>query len=139
MYGALTVASPAAKELVTASLCEKLQDENRASRKATTTGVTTGDAVADACAGLEGTAGCTQLGTPDGSPVVATQSIDFAVDSLGLPAACPAPLVQTFPVVGSVSFAFTPLCDIAPAIRLAFLALAALSAAGVIVLSVSRS
>lgn len=72
--------------------------------------------------------GCADLTNNEtGKPTWETKNVVYQVDSLGLPAACPAP--WTGVVHGwALSMSWQPACDQAPAIRAGVLALASLTA-----------
>jgi hypothetical protein len=80
--------------------------------------------------------GCIDLGEPESvSPQWKTKDVLYQADSLGLPAACPAPWVGT--VHGwNLSFSYSPLCDNAAAIRAGVLVIAGLSALFLIITTV---
>lgn len=80
--------------------------------------------------------GCADLTNNEkGEPGWQTKNVVYQVDSLGLPAACPAPwtgVVRAW----SLSMSWQPACDQAPAIRAGVLALASLSALLLIITTV---
>lgn len=79
---------------------------------------------------------CIKLGDlPTDSPQWETKTISYQADSLGLPAACPAP--WSAQLRGwTLSFSYQPACDVAPQIRLAVLALSSLGALLMIITTV---
>jgi hypothetical protein len=94
----------------------------------------------DFCVDNPNVLACLQLGDPPSAPQPPSeQVITYEVDALGLPAGCPAPMEATFPVVGLVSVAWTPICDLAPLVRAMLLAMSAFGAALVIVMNVRQA
>lgn len=79
---------------------------------------------------------CVKLGdVPTDEPGWETKTIAYQADSLGLPAACPAPWTAT--IRGwSLSMSYQPACDVAPSIRLGLLALSSLGALLMIITTV---
>lgn len=88
------------------------------------------------CADNPNSLACIKLGdVPTDQPAWETKTIAYQADSLGLPAACPAP--WTGQLRGwTLSFSYQPACDVAPQIRLAILALTTLGALLMIVTTV---
>lgn len=80
--------------------------------------------------------GCAELGDPGtNTPSWQTKDVVYSADSLGLPAACPAPWVGS--VHGwNLSFSYAPVCDNAAAIRAGVLAMAGLTALFLIITTV---
>lgn len=89
-----------------------------------------------ACADSPNSLACVKLGDiPTDQPVWDTKTITYQADSLGLPAACPAP--WTGQLRGwTLSFSYQPACDVAPQVRLAILALTTLGALLMIITTV---
>lgn len=99
-----------------------------------------GQEQSDFCVQNPNVLACLQLGDPPSAPQpLSEQVITYEVDALGLPAGCPAPMEATFPVVGLVSVAWTPICDLAPLVRAMLLAMSAFGAALVIVMNVRQA
>lgn len=90
----------------------------------------------DACTRDPLSLACVKLGDlPSDSPAWETKTIAYQADSLGLPAACPAP--WTGQLRGwTLSFSYQPACDVAPQVRLAILALTTLGALLMIITTV---
>jgi len=90
----------------------------------------------DACARDPLSLACVKLGDiPTTEPTWETKTISYQADSLGLPAACPAP--WTASIRGwSLSMSYQPACDVAPSVRLGLLALASLGALLMIITTV---
>lgn len=90
----------------------------------------------DKCSSDTDSLDCMKLGDlPTDAPVWETKTIAYQADSLGLPAACPAP--WTGQLRGwTLSFSYQPACDVAPQVRLAILALTTLGALLMIVTTV---
>lgn len=82
--------------------------------------------------------GCADLTNNEtGKPTWETKNVVYQADSLGMPAACPAP--WTGVVHGwNLSMSWQPACDVAPGIRAGVLALAALSALLLIITTVRQ-
>lgn len=82
--------------------------------------------------------GCADLTNNEtAKPTWETKNVVYQVDSLGLPAACPAP--WTGVVHGwNLSMSWQPACDVAPGIRAGVLALAALSALLLIITTIRQ-
>lgn len=100
------------------------------------TETTTSDTPDPLCAENPNSLACVKLGdVPTDQPAWETKTIAYQADSLGLPAACPAP--WTGQLRGwTLSFSYQPACDVAPQIRLAILALTTLGALLMIVTTV---
>lgn len=100
------------------------------------TETTTSDTPDPLCADNPTSLACIKLGdVPTDQPAWETKTIAYQADSLGLPAACPAP--WTGQLRGwTLSFSYQPACDVAPQIRLAILALTTLGALLMIVTTV---
>lgn len=90
------------------------------------------------CAKSPKSLACIELGDPPADkPEWQTKTVVYQVDSLGLPAACPAP--WTGQVHGwSLSMSWQPACDQAPAIRAGVLALAGLTALMLIITTIRQ-
>lgn len=88
------------------------------------------------CESMPNSAACADLGDPGSDkPSWQTKDVLYSADSLGLPAACPAPWSGS--VHGwTLSFSYSPICDNAGAIRAGVLALAGLSALFLIITTV---
>lgn len=97
---------------------------------------TTSDTPDPLCAQNPNSLACIKLGdVPTDQPAWETRTIAYQADSLGLPAACPAP--WTGQLRGwTLSFSYQPACDVAPQVRLAILALTALGSLLMIVTTV---
>lgn len=100
------------------------------------TETTTSDTPDPLCAENPNSLACVKLGdVPTDQPAWETKTIAYQADSLGLPAACPAP--WTGQLRGwTLSFSYQPACDVAPQVRLAILALTTLGALLMIVTTV---
>jgi len=107
----------------------------------TTTTATTDNAPApeesDQCKANPQSVGCAKLGDlPTDQPESTVRDVTFAEESLGFTGACPAP--NNWVVHGiSLTWGYQPICDIAPIIRLALIAIAAFSAAAIIIRGVN--
>jgi hypothetical protein len=112
---------------------------NAGSDPVTTT--TTTDAPADdrtPCEIDPGTVGCMKPGElPTEKPTWETKTVDYTVDDLGLPSGCPAPRVMAWRGIDLV-LNYQPVCDNASTVRLALIAVTALSCIGII-LGVTRT
>lgn len=97
---------------------------------------TTSDTPDPLCAQNPNSLACIKLGdVPTDQPGWETKTIAYQADSLGLPAACPAP--WTGQLRGwTLSFSYQPACDVAPQVRLAILALTTLAALLMIITTV---
>ena len=97
---------------------------------------TTSDTPDPLCADNPNSLACIKLGdVPTDQPGWETKTIAYQADSLGLPAACPAP--WTGQLRGwTLSFSYQPACDVAPQVRLAILALTTLGALLMIITTV---
>jgi len=82
--------------------------------------------------------GCADLTINEtGAPSWQTKNVVYQADSLGMPAACPAP--WTGVIHGwNLSMSWQPACDVAPGIRAGVLALAALSALLLIITTIRQ-
>lgn len=100
------------------------------------TETTTSDTPDPLCADNPTSLACIKLGdVPTDQPAWETKTIAYQADSLGLPAACPAP--WTGQLRGwTLSFSYQPACDVAPQVRLAILALTTLGALLMIITTV---
>lgn len=97
---------------------------------------TTSDTPDPPCADGSTSLNCIKLGdVPTDAPEWETKTIAYQADSLGLPAACPAP--WSGQLRGwTLSFSYQPACDVAPQIRLGVLALSTLGALLMIITTV---
>lgn len=97
---------------------------------------TTSDTPDPLCSQNPNSLACVKLGdVPTTEPAWETKTIVYQADSLGLPAACPAP--WTGQLRGwTLSFSYQPACDVAPQVRLAILALTTLGALLMIITTV---
>ena len=113
----------------------------------TTTTTTTGatpDTPDDACKTNPNSLGCAQFGSPptDGVTPV-SKPLQYTPDDLGFGSgSCPAPWLGDVHWMSNtfhLSMSYQPVCDNAPTIRVAILALAALSGAFIVVMGVSKT
>lgn len=86
---------------------------------------TTTEPKTDPCSFDPESLACMKLGTPPtDAPSWETKTVTYQADSLGMPAACPAPWTAT--IRGwSLSMSYEPACNVAPQVRAGVLALAA--------------
>ena len=86
---------------------------------------TTTEPKTDPCSVDPESLACIKLGTPPtDAPSWETKTVTYQADSLGMPAACPAPWTAT--IRGwSLSMSYEPACNVAPQVRAGVLALAA--------------
>jgi hypothetical protein len=106
---------------------------NNAGDVTTTTEGTTPEE-SDACKVAPDSLGCSKMGTPGtDQPAWQTRDVVFAPEDLGFGAgSCPAP--ESWDVFGiTLAWGYEPVCEVAPIIRLALLAFAAIGAIGVII------
>lgn len=88
-------------------------------------------APSDLCALHPDAVACARVGQPGTTqPQVSNQTIAYEADSLGLPAACPAPWEFPVPLTGGTwQMSFSMICDVAPQVRIALLVACTLGAA----------
>jgi hypothetical protein len=105
------------------------------------TSTTTTNEQKDPCVANPDRAGCVPLGTPPtDKPTWTEKPMIFTPEDIGFAGSCPAPFTYTTtgaiqaPLVAS----WQPLCDVAPLVRLALLALASFSALFFITKQVAR-
>lgn len=82
-----------------------------------------------------GTVGCMKPGElPTNAPTWQTREVIFAAEDLGFAGACPAPVHWELPISGvQLDWSYQQACDVAPMIRLALLAIAAIGAISVVI------